>query len=135
MRELTVEANTKSIPTIIDLINEELDQLGCSPKSKAQIDIAVDEVFSNIAQYAYGEAGGSATVGIAISEEPRMMTLVFKDQGMPYNPLENKDPNIDLPAEEREIGGLGIFMVKKTMDEVLYDFKDGQNILTLKKTI
>ena len=135
MKELTLEATIPNIETVTDFVNAELEAADCPLKVQMQIDVAIDEVFSNIAQYAYGEAGGSATVGIAISEEPRMMTLIFKDQGMPYNPLENKDPNINLPAEAREIGGLGIFMVKKTMDEVLYDFKDGQNILTLKKTI
>ena len=135
MRELTVEANTKSIPTIIDLINEELDQLGCSPKSKAQIDIAVDEVFSNIANYAYGEEDGQVTVRLEAENNGQAVNLVFLDKGMPFNPLEHDDPNVLLPARERRSGGLGIYIVKNSMDEIRYEYKDGKNILTIRKTL
>ena len=135
MRELTVEANTKSIPTIIDLINEELDQLGCSPKSKAQIDIAVDEVFSNIANYAYGEEDGQVTVRLEAENNGQVVNLVFLDKGMPFNPLEHDDPNVLLPARERRSGGLGIYIVKNSMDEIRYEYKDGKNILTIRKTL
>lgn len=110
MRELTVEANTKSIPTIIDLINEELDQLGCSPKSKAQIDIAVDEVFSNIANYAYGEEDGQVTVRLEAENNGQVVNLVFLDKGMPFNPLEHDDPNVLLPAGSEGPEALGFIL-------------------------
>mgnify|MGYP003080580628 CR=1 FL=1 len=100
-----------------------------------QIDIAIDEVFSNIAHYAYHPSVGSATVKIEVIEEPMSVVITFIDGGTPYNPLEKEDPDITLSAEEREIGGLGIFMVKKSMDSIDYEYKDGQNILRIKKNI
>ena len=134
MKEITLEATIPNIETVTDFVNQELEAADCPLKTQMQIDVAIDEVFSNIAQYAYTEPGGMATVGISITpEEPREVTLVFKDSGMPYDPLKKEDPDVNLAASEREIGGLGIFMVKKTMDEVLYAFEEGQNVLTLKK--
>ena len=98
-------------------------------------DIAIDEVFSNITHYAYHPSVGSATVKIEVIEEPMSVVITFIDGGTPYNPLEKEDPDITLSAEEREIGGLGIFMVKKSMDSIDYEYKDGQNILRIKKNI
>ena len=97
-----------------------------------QVNVAIDELFSNIAYYAY-EAEGDATVRVEIIEESMEIVLTFLDNGIPYNPLEKEDPDTTLSAEEREIGGLGIFMVKKTMDDVKYEYKDGQNILKIVK--
>ena len=96
---------------------------------------AVDEIFSNIANYAYKPVDGKATVGFADSNENRQVEIVFEDSGKPYNPLKKEDPDVNLPIEERDIGGLGILIVKKSMDEVLYEYKDKKNILTLRKKI
>lgn len=91
-----------------------------------QIDIAIDELFGNIAQYAYNPETGPATVRVEVSDAPISVTITFMDHGVPYDPLQKEDPDITLSAEERGSGGLGIFMVKKTMDEITYEYKDGR---------
>ncbi|MBR4959034.1 MAG: ATP-binding protein, partial [Phascolarctobacterium sp.] len=107
----------------------------CPMKAQMQIDIAIDELFSNIARYAYNPETGPATVRVEVAENPMAVLITFIDKGITYDTLKQEDPNTHLPAEEREIGGLGIFMVKKTMDDITYEYKDGQNILTIKKNI
>lgn len=135
MRELTLDAIAENIPVVTAWVDEQLKQLNCPMKVQMQIDIAIDELFSNIAFYAYKSKAGSATVRFELEENPKAVLITFIDQGIPYDPLTKADPNTKLPIEERETGGLGIFMVKKTMDEVSYEYKDGQNILTIKKNI
>ena len=100
-----------------------------------QIELAVEEIFVNIAHYAYRPQIGQATVRVEVKEEPLSVIITFIDRGVPYDPLKRSDPDVTLSAEEREIGGLGIFMTKKVMDEVAYEYKDGQNVLTLKKRL
>ena len=135
MIELTTSADQKNIPAVIEFVNRELDALDCSMKTEARIDIAIDEIYSNIVKYGYEEEGGEVTVSFDVSEDPLVMTLSFLDQGKPFNPLESKDPDTTLSAKERKIGGLGIFMVKKTMDDIRYEYRDGKNILTIRKTL
>ena len=100
-----------------------------------QLDLAVEEIFVNIANYAYAPGKGNATVRVEVSGDPVTVSITFIDRGMPYDPLKKDDPDITLSASERGIGGLGIFMTKRIMDDIVYEYKDGQNILTLKKTI
>ena len=135
MKELTLDATIENIPAVTDLIDAELEALNCPIRVQTQIDVAADELFSNIANYAYAPGTGSATVRVEIEENPSGVVITFIDRGKPYNPLEKEDPDISLPAEERPIGGLGVFIVKKTMDAVSYKYQDGQNILTIKKRI
>ncbi len=135
MKELTIEATVENVPVVTDFVNEQLEAHGCSMKAQMQIDIAIDELFSNIAFYAYNPTVGTATVRVEITEDPLSVVVTFIDNGVPYDPLKKADPDTTLSAEEREIGGLGIYMVKKSMDEVAYEYKDGQNILTIKKSI
>ena len=116
-------------------VEEQLEQYNCPMKAQMQIDIAIDELFSNIAQYAYNPKTGKATVRVEVTENPMAVVITFIDNGVPYDPLAKADPNVSLPANERQIGGLGIFMVKKSMDEINYEYKNGQNILTIKKHI
>ena len=116
-------------------MDEQLASYQCPKKAQLQIDIAIDELFGNIAHYAYHPEEGPATVRVEVTEHPLSVILTFIDNGVPYNPLEKADPDTSLSAEEREIGGLGIYMVKQTMDEILYEYKDGQNILTVKKSL
>ena len=127
MKELTLDATVENISTVTAFVDEELEKIDCPMKAQMQIDIAIDEVFSNIAHYAYHPSVGSATVKIEVIEEPMSVVITFIDGGTPYNPLEKEDPDITLSAEDREIGGLGIFMVKKSMDNIDYEYKDGQN--------
>ena len=135
MKELTIAATVENIETVTDFVNEQLEALDCPMKAQMQIDIAIDELFGNIAHYAYNPEIGKATVRVEVIEDPLAVVITFIDNGVPYDPLAKADPNTTLSAEEREIGGLGIFMVKKTMDEIAYVYKDGQNILAIKKNL
>ncbi len=135
-KQITVDATIDNVQNVTDFVNEELENLGCSMKAQMQIDIAIDELFGNIAHYAYGSNSGTATVEVhGRKEEPAQVFITFKDQGVPYNPLEKADPDVTLSVEDRQIGGLGIFLVKKTMDEMQYQRCKGQNVLTIKKRI
>ena len=135
MKELTIAAKIENIEAVTDFVNEQLEALDCPMKAQMQIDIAIDELFGNIAHYAYNPEIGKATVRVEVIEDPLAVTITFIDNGVPYDPLAKADPDTTLSAEEREIGGLGIYMVKKSMDEISYEYKDGQNILTIKKKI
>ena len=135
MKELTVEAKTTNIEAVTDFVNEQLEALDCPMKAQMQIDIAIDELFGNIAHYAYNPEIGKATVRVEVIEDPLAVTITFIDNGVPYDPLAKADPDTTLSAEEREVGGLGIYMVKKSMDEITYEYKDGQNILAIKKNL
>ena len=135
MKELTIEAKVENIEVVTDFVNEQLEALDCPMKVQIQIDIAIDELFGNIAHYAYNPDIGQATVRVEVIEDPLAVIITFIDKGIPYDPLAKDDPNIKLSAEEREIGGLGIFMVKKTMDDITYEYKDGHNILRIKKNL
>lgn len=133
-QEMTVEAKLENIPVVTAFVDEHLEALGCPMKAQMQIDVAIDELFSNIANYAY-DPSGPATVRVDVEKDPLSVHITFIDHGKPYDPLAKADPDTTLPAEERQIGGLGIFMVKKSMDEVKYEYRDGQNILTIRKDL
>ena len=135
MKELTIAATVENIEVVTDFVNQQLEELDCPMKAQMQIDIAIDELFSNIAHYSYTPEVGQATVRVEVVEDPLAVTITFIDNGVPYDPLAKEDPDLTLSAEERQIGGLGIYMVKKSMDEITYEYKDGQNILSIKKCI
>ena len=133
--ELELEAAAENLEEVQAFVDERLEAADCPMKAQMQIAVAVEEIFTNIANYAYAPEKGKATVRVEVSEEPVTVTITFVDHGVPYDPLAKEDPDVTLSAEERKIGGLGIFMTKKLMDDVNYSYKDGQNILTLKKTL
>ena len=133
--ELTIEATLQNIPVVTDFVDAELEKISCNPKAQMQIDVAIDELFSNIARYAYNPETGPATVRVEVEKDPDCVIITFIDNGIPYDPLAKEDPDITLSADKRPIGGLGIFMVKKTMDSVSYEYKDGKNIFTMTKNI
>ena len=175
MNEITVKALVDNLGTVTDFVDDFLDSHDCPMKVQMQIDIAIDEIFSNICHYAYGDSGnpigaidsegsgdsadsvdsvGEATIRVefvdAEASDPDAQTsktddadasarkaiaLTFIDNGVPYNPLEKEDPDTTLSAEDRKIGGLGIYMVKKNMDEMEYEYSEGKNILSMKKYI
>ena len=135
MKELTIDATVENIMQVTAFVDEQLEALGCPVKAQMQIDIAIDELFGNIAHYAYNPKTGPATVRIDVLQDPLSVVVTFIDNGKAYDPLAREDPDISLTAQEREIGGLGIYMVKKSMDEISYQYKDGQNILRIKKKI
>ena len=135
MSELTLEAKTENLDKVLSFVDEHLEEQECPMKTQMQIDIAVEELFVNIAHYAYSPEVGPVTIRVEVQKEPLAVTITFIDHGVPYDPLAKEDPDITLSAEERQIGGLGIFMVKKSMDDIAYEYKDGQNILYIKKKI
>ncbi len=133
MKELVIDALTENLPQVLGFVDEQLEAAQCPVKIQMQIDIAVEEIFVNIAHYAYEQEVGTAAVRVEVTNEPPAVQITFIDQGIPYDPLAKADPDVTLSIEERQIGGLGIFMVKKTMDDVEYKYLDGHNVLTLKK--
>ena len=134
---LSVPAKIENNTEVIDYIDEYLENNGCPMREKMQVVVAIDEIVTNIASYAYENAEGLpedlklTIVEIELTAEG--VSLTFVDNGTPYNPLENEDPDITLSAEERGIGGLGIFMVKKSMDKVEYSYENNQNRLKITK--
>ena len=133
MDKITIEAKVENLNDVLAFIDEKLEENDCPMKVQMQIDVAVEEIFVNIASYAYNPDVGPATISAEVSEDPLEVTISFMDNGVPYDPLAKEDPDVTLSAEERQIGGLGIYMVKKSMDNVSYEYKDGQNIFTIKK--
>ena len=135
MRELVVEADRMNLPQVQMFIDEQLEEASCPMPTQIAIDVAVEEIFVNIASYAYGEESGNAVIQVTMHEEPLSVEITFIDSGVQYDPLAKADPDTTLSAKERKKGGLGIFMVKNTMDDVRYEYKDGKNILTIKKNL
>ncbi len=135
MKTITAEAIVENIETISDFVERELEAVDCPMKPQMQIRVAMDELLSNVVRYAYKPGTGSVTVGFEFDEAERLVTLTFTDEGIPYDPLQKEDPDVTLPAEERGIGGLGIFLVRKTMDGMKYRREDGKNILQITKKI
>ena len=123
------------MPLVIGLAEEVLEQAGCSMRVQMQIDVAIDELFGNVAHYAYPDGEGDAVIQCGVDPDTRVFTFVLKDRGIPFNPLDRPEPDVTLPAKDRKIGGLGIFLAKKTMDELTYRWEDGFNILTAQKKI
>ena len=133
MQDITLQASDDTLYTVLDAIEAHLSKNGCPDSVKTEVLISVEEIYVNIAHYAYGGKAGEATVQMEVTQNPRICRVVFRDRGVPYNPLEKEDPDVSLSAEEREIGGLGIYMVKQCMDKIEYRYEDGYNILTIEK--
>lgn len=128
-------AKIEDIPEVTAFVEAELEKIDCPTKAAIQLNVAVDEIYSNIVKYAYPKSPGPVKVEVIRDEDPASVSLRFTDEGIPYNPLTKEDPDITLSAEERSIGGLGIFMVKKTMDDMRYEYENEKNILTIKKLL
>ncbi len=135
VKEITLDAVITNIPAVTAFVDEALEAAECPLKIQMQIDVAMDEIFTNISSYAYPNGTGSATVKVDFETESRVFTIITEDGGIPYNPMEKEDPDVTLSAEERGIGGLGIFLVKKLMDRMDYRYENGKNILTMQKKI
>lgn len=135
MAEITIQARLDQLDKVLSFLEEQLEQYGCTMKQQMQIAVAVEEIYVNIAHYAYPEKEGFVAIWIGVEEEPLQAVITFCDEGIPYNPLLRENPDITLSLEERGIGGLGIYLVRKTMDDVIYTFHEGKNMLTLKKKI
>lgn len=131
--EKTFKAKENQLSEVLAFVEQELEEKTCPMKTTMQISVCVEEIFVNVAKYAYTQEDADVTIGMKFDSDE--LTMRFADHGIPFDPLAKKDPDISLPAEKREIGGLGIYIVKKTMDDVKYEYKNGMNILTMKKKI
>ena len=131
----TFPAKVEALSDVLGFVDQTLEGYECPMKIQTAICVAIEEVFVNVAHYAYGEGEGDMTLGIGFDTESREITFRMADKGTPFDPLQKPDPDITLSAEEREIGGLGIFITKKTMDTVTYAYENGENILTMIKKI
>ena len=135
MKELIVEAKRENLLEVQAFIDEQLEAVDCPMTTQIAIDVAVEELFVNIASYAYEQGEGVAVVQVTVHDDPLSVQITFIDNGRQYDPLAKEDPDVTLSVRERKKGGLGIFMVKNTMDNVSYEYKDGKNILTIMKKL
>lgn len=135
MKEITVDAMIENMNTVTAFVDDFLDQIACPMKSRIQINIVIDEIFGNICHYAYKDSVGAVTVRVESGNTPKAVFLTFTDNGIPYNLLDTEDPDITLSSEERKIGGLGIYLVKKNMDEMKYEYVNQQNRLWMEKRL
>ena len=135
MKKLKVKADRNNLLKVQAFIDEQLEAADCPMATQIAIDVAVEELFINIASYAYGGKAETAAVQVTIHRDPLSAEITFIDSGKQYDPLANPDPDVTLPARERKKGGLGIFMVKNSMDDLKYAYKDGQNVLTMIKNL
>ena len=135
MKEITVSAAADQILKVTGFVNSRLEKLNCPEECRIQIDIALDEILSNIIRYAYGPEGGPVTVRFQAGDAPPGAVITVTDRGVPFNPLESEPPDLSTPLRSRPVGGLGLFVVRSTMDEVSYRYEDGRNILTVRKNL
>lgn len=135
MKELVTEAVNNNLPNVLAFVDEQLKVVSCPMKTQIQVDVAVEELFVNIANYAYDEAIGKVIVQVSVYEAPLCIEITFIDKGKQYDPLATSDPDITIPAKKRKKGGLGVFMTKKYMDDIRYEYRDGHNILTVTKKL
>ena len=133
MQQLTIKADISQLDQVLSFIDGILEELDCPTNTKMQIDVAIEEVFVNIVRYAYPECEGEAAIEVETTDSPRAVKITFEDEGVPFNPLEHEDPDTTLSSDDRQVGGLGILMVKKSMDDVSYEYNDGKNRLTITK--
>ena len=131
--ERTFDASDEKLHDVLNFVEEELEKHDVSMKTMMAINVAVEEIFVNIAKYAYAPGSGDAFVRVEIGDDPREARITFIDSGIAYDPLKKADPDVTLSAEERQIGGLGIYMVKQSMDDIHYEYREGKNRLTLIK--
>ena len=127
---LSVKPTMETVPQVAAFVEEHLEAFDVPMKLTMKLMVAVDEIYSNIVLYS-----GASEAQVRMEKEADTLHIVFKDNGKPYNPLEAKEPDITASAEERPIGGLGIFMVRKMVDHVDYVYEDGQNVLTLRMKV
>ena len=128
-------ADDRFLNDVMLFTEEEMVKANASMKIITQVKICVEEIFVNIAHYAYEDEGGETIISILYDENKNAMTFIFEDEGIAYNPLEKNDPDITLTAEERNVGGLGIFICKKTMDDIHYKYENNKNVLAMTKKL
>ena len=135
MTEKTFPADTAALDAVLSFTEEQLEQFSCPPALTMSLTMAIEEMFVNAAYYAYPDGGGSIQLAIAFESDSRTVTFRLTDSGIPFDPLARPAPDLSIPAAERPVGGLGIYMMRKTMDEVQYERIGEQNVLTMRKIL
>ena len=135
MKCLTVPARSECVDKINAFVAEELEAYNCSMEVQFQLELAIEEIFVNIASYSYHPIEGEAEIRCEILQDPLRVELQFLDSGKPYDPLAKDDSDTSVEALEEREGGLGILLVKRTMDDVKYAYENGKNILTIQKKL
>ena len=131
--ELTIPAEVDKLPEVLAFLEQHLEEAGCSMKAQMQLAIAAEEIFVNIAHYAYAPETGMATVRLKVSGEPKTAAVTFIDQGVPFDPLTRRDPTMPDRVEDIPIGGLGIMMTKRSVDDISYVRDGDHNLLAFTK--
>lgn len=132
---ICIDATIDNLSTVMNFISGTLHDYKCPLSLRKQIQLAVEEIYVNVANYAYAPGTGKVSISCEITNNPHIATITFTDEGKPYNPFAKNDPNVDEQVSERRIGGLGVFVVKKIMDNIAYSYQDGKNILTISKRL
>jgi len=135
MSVLKLEAKLENLKKVMAFADEKLEALDCPLKKQMQLAVALEELFVNIAHYAYKGKDGNVEIQIETEENPSAVKITLIDTGNPFNPLKREVPDISLPAEQRQIGGLGIYLARKNTDGMEYRYEDGKNILTVRKLL
>ncbi|MDR0913009.1 MAG: ATP-binding protein [Methanobrevibacter sp.] len=141
MAEIFLSANSQELDRLLNFLNDNLSQINLSLPIQMQLELVIEEIFINIVNYAFTDdlkdnsTQNRIFVGIELKNNPLKVIIIFKDDGIQFNPLKHEDPNISMDIDNREIGGLGILLVKKNVDKIEYKYENGKNILTLEKNI
>ncbi|MCR4625596.1 MAG: ATP-binding protein [Lachnospiraceae bacterium] len=135
MKELRIEATLENLDNVLAFVDAGLEEQDCPIKVQMQLDVAVEELYVNISHYAYAPDTGQAVIEFDYNEDTGIVKITFKDSGTPFDPTAKADPDTTLSAAERQIGGLGIYMAKKSTDEMSYEYKDNMNILSIFKKL
>ena len=135
MKELTLEAKVANLQQVLDFVDENLTSMRCPMKILMQIDVAVEEIFVNVASYAYPGTTGEIHIEMVLDKDPDAVRITLRDKGIPYNPLENREPDLSLNANERSVGGLGIYLSRKFADSITYKRENDENSLTFTKNL
>lgn len=135
MKQITVPAEIENLRKVLDFFNKEFETLKYDIKSRLQLELAIEEIYVNIANYAYGSEGGEIIICFNLEKNPLKILVQFIDCGNSFNPLEYEEPDTSAKIENRKIGGLGIFLVKNNVDYIDYEYRDGKNILTISKNL
>jgi anti-sigma regulatory factor (Ser/Thr protein kinase) len=135
MDQITVPARKENLQDVLEFVVKHLELLQYSTKALLRLELSVEEAYVNIVNYAYDSDDGEIVIGCRIDENPSKITVQFIDSGIPFNPLKNEDPDVLSGIDEKEPGGLGIFLIKKNVDKLYYEYYDGKNILTIQKVL
>ena len=135
MNQIKVDAAVEQLAAVLEFVHQQFAEDSCSPRWLMQLDLALEELFVNIANYAYAPETGTATISAGMLPDAQTLEVTLIDSGTPYDPLARKDPNVNIPLQDRVPGGLGIFLAKKNTDALQYAYRDGCNVLTFRKKL